>query len=135
MLDVEQHLYVLSQAFSMAHRWFQQDSQTRTKKISYQMKHVACLLLFIFCHFKKGMIFKSESKKGLKSIFFYSPFVLRATIVKLIHLNNEYMKKECQHKNDIKYVPKYSLQKTIGCVCETIETLIEKSTSFSFVML
>lgn len=56
------------------------------------------LVAFHFLSFKKGMIFESESKKGLKSIFFYSPFVLRATIVKLIHLNNECMPTQEWHQ-------------------------------------
>lgn len=90
---------------------------------------------FSFSVILKRDDFQEREQKRAEIDFFYSPFVLRATIVKLIHLNNEYMKKECQHKNDIKYVPKYSLQKTIGCVCEIIETLLEKSTSFTFVML
>lgn len=97
--------YVLSQAFSMAHRWFQQDSQTRTKKtpIKWNMSPACC---FSFSVISKRDDFREREQKRAEIDFFYSPFVLRATIVKLIHLNNECMKKNantrmtsnmCQH--------------------------------------
>lgn len=61
--------YVLSQAFSMAHRWFQQDSQTRTKKtpIKWNMSPACC---FSFSVILKRDDFREREQKRAEIDFF-----------------------------------------------------------------
>lgn len=64
--------------------------EQKKSPIKWNMSPACC---FSFSVILKRDDFQEREQKRAEIDFFYSPFVLRATIVKLIHLNNEYMKK------------------------------------------
>lgn len=80
--------------------YLKQDAPNKNKPDPNGTCSPACCLSF-FCHFKRGWLPSKRKRKGWNR-FLYSPIVLRAAIVKLIHLNIEcYNRKATQEWHQI----------------------------------